>query len=135
MIVDTSALVSILKQEVGFDRVLRALLHGGARIATPTLVETRIVVGSYLGTPGRRRLEALLTQAEVEVVPFDPVHADAAAAAYRDFGKGSGHPARLNLADVFSYALASVEDEPLLYVGDDFSRTDIRSALEEYGED
>lgn len=134
MIVDTSALVSILKQEDGFDRVLRALLRGEARISAPTLVETRIVVGSYLGAPGRRRLEALLSQAEVEVVPFDPIHAAAAAAAYQDFGKGTGHPARLNLADVFSYALASVEDERLLYVGDDFSHTDIRSALEEFGD-
>lgn len=105
-----------------------------ARISAPTLVEARIVVGSYLGAPGRRRLESLLTQADVEVVPFDPIHAAAAAAAYQDFGKGAGHPARLNLADVFSYALASVEDEHLLYVGDDFSRTDIRSALEEFGD-
>lgn len=135
MIVDSSALVAILRREAGFERIVDVLLARDARISAATLVEARIVVGSYLGMPGRRQLEALLAKAEVEIVAFDAEQAGAAADAYRDYGRGSGHPARLNLGDSFGYALAYVRDEPLLYVGDDFSRTDVRSALKEYGDE
>jgi ribonuclease VapC len=62
-------------------------------------------------------------------VPFDPAQAQIARDAYRDFGKGSGHPAQLNLGDCFSYALAAHLGEPLLFVGNDFSKTDIQAAL------
>lgn len=134
MIVDTSAIVAVLKREPGHERLLSLLLTHDARMSAPVLVETRIVVSNGLGTAGRRRLELLIEQTALEIVPFDREHADAAAEAYRDYGKGSEHPARLNLADSYSYALAHVTAEPLLYVGDDFARTDIRSALEEYGE-
>lgn len=134
MIVDTSAVVAVLKREPGHERLLRLLLTYPARMSAPILVETRIVVASSLGPTGLRRLHALLAQADVEVVAFDEAHADVATDAYRDYGRGSRHPARLNLADAYSYALASAADEPLLFVGDDFSRTDLRSALEEYGE-
>ncbi|KAF2419801.1 type II toxin-antitoxin system VapC family toxin [Microbacterium sp. B35-30] len=134
MIVDTSAVVAVLKREHGHERLLRLLLTYPARMSAPVLVETRIVVTSSVGPIGLRRLHALLAQADVEIVAFDEAHADIAADAYRDYGRGSRHPARLNLADAYSYALASAADEPLLFVGDDFSRTDVRSALEEYGE-
>ena len=62
------------------------------------------------------------------MVPFDEEQATIAGDAYRDYGKGSGHPARLNLGDCYAYALASQTGEPLLYKGDDFSHTDLRSA-------
>lgn len=135
MIVDTSALLAILQNEESADAAVATLIASVPRIAATTLVEARVVVGARYGVVGLRRLEALIRQFEIEVDAFDERHADAAALAYREFGKGSGHSAQLNLGDTFSYALASVEDEPLLYVGDDFSHTDIRSALEEYGED
>ncbi|WP_137846387.1 type II toxin-antitoxin system VapC family toxin [Microbacterium sp. 2FI] len=132
MIVDTSALVAILKREAGHEQVLDALLSDDASISAATLVETRVVVGSTLGVAGRRRLESLLTQAAVRVVAFDEEQAQVAADAYRDFGRGATHPAKLNLGDTFSYALAFISGEPLLYVGNDFARTDLRSALEEF---
>jgi ribonuclease VapC len=66
---------------------------------------------------------------EVELVPVSVEQAQIARAAYRDFGRGSGHPARLNMDDCFAYALAIERGEPLLYKGDDFSHTDVRSAL------
>lgn len=72
---------------------------------------------------------AIVAIAENEVVPVDADHVRVARAAYRDFGRGSGHPAKLNLGDCFSYALASITGEPLLYKGDDFGYTDVRSAL------
>ena len=75
------------------------------------------------------RFDAIIRTISPEVVPFTPEQAQIARQAYRDFGRGSGHPANLNYGDCFSYALASERREPLLYVGDDFSHTDIRSAL------
>ena len=134
MIVDTSALVAIVLREPGYERILDTLIAVDTWIAAPTLVEAKVVLASRLGPAGPRRLGAILTRAAVEVADFDERQADAAVDAYRDFGKGAGHPARLNLGDTFSYALAYVRDEPLLYVGEDFSHTDIRSALEEYAD-
>jgi len=76
-----------------------------------------------------RRFDDLLREAQVAIEPVTETQARIARAAYRDFGKGSGHPAKLNFGDCFAYALAKVKDEALLFKGDDFSRTDIRSAL------
>lgn len=132
MIVDTSALIAIVLREPGYERILDTLVAVDVLSAAPTLVEAKVMLAARLGPAGPRRIGAILTRAAVDVVDFDERQADAAIDAYRDFGKGSGHPARLNLGDSFSYALAYVRDEPLLYLGDDFSHTDIRSALDEY---
>jgi len=134
VIVDSSALIAVLEDEAEADDLARLLADFGGRISAATLVEARVVALGRGGPTGLRRLDALVVQTGLTVVPFDGTQADVATAAYRDFGWGSGHPAKLNLGDVYSYALAYTSDEPLLYVGDDFSRTDIRSALEEYGE-
>ncbi|MCW4457244.1 type II toxin-antitoxin system VapC family toxin [Microbacterium sp. MPKO10] len=129
MIIDTSALIAALLDERDADGIRRALARGDSHISAATLVEARIVARAKAGPEGERRLERLLRVAEVSVVPFDAEQAQAACDAYRDYGRGSGHRAKLNLGDTFSYALASVSDEPLLYVGDDFAYTDIPSAL------
>lgn len=134
MIVDSSALVALLQGESLSSLIEELLLAHRSRISAATLVEARAVIGGRFRADGLRRLDAMIRRFDTEIVPFDARQADAATAAYRDFGRGSGHPARLNLGDTFSYALAYVTDEPLLYVCDDFSRTDIRSALEEYSE-
>ena len=76
-----------------------------------------------------REFDRVITQMEVELVPVSVQQVQIARAAYRDFGKGSGHPARLNFGDCFAYALAIERGEPLLYKGGDFSRTDVRNAL------
>lgn len=98
------------------------------RISAASLVETRVVVEARLGPRQRRRLDALLRTLQIEIVPFDEEQATIASDAYRDYGRGSGHPARLNLGDCYAYALASQTGEPLLYKGDDFSHTDLRAA-------
>lgn len=135
MIVDTSALLAVLEGEPAAERITDALIRADRpRLTAPTLVEARIVMNARYGPSGVRRLQALLRQFDVAVVAFDEQQADVASDAYRDYGRGTRRPAKLNYGDTFSYALAYVSDEPLLYVGDDFSRTDIRSALEEYGE-
>lgn len=122
----------MIQREDGADVIEECMLAHPSRMSAATLVETRVVVNGRTGAAGLLRLAALLRRLGTEVVPFDEAQADVAGEAYRDYGRGSGHPARLNLGDTYSYALAYVNDEPLLYVGDDFARTDIRSALEEY---
>ncbi|BDV29494.1 hypothetical protein Microterr_01540 [Microbacterium terricola] len=75
------------------------------------------------------RFDDLVAAVGFDVVPLTATQAALARQAYRDFGRGSGHPARLNLGDCFTYALAKERREPVLYVGEDFSHTDLASAL------
>lgn len=129
MIVDTSAVVAVLLGEPGADDLVRTLLADPRpRMSAATFVELSAVVAQKGAPQQHRRVASLLDHLGVEVVALTPEHARIAAAAYREYGRGSGHPARLNLGDCFSYALASALDEPLLHVGDDFARTDLRPA-------
>lgn len=130
MIVDSSALIAIARNEPDSDTYASALRTAGRprRIAAPTLVEAAVVADGY-GPLTSRLFDELVRAAGLDVVAFDEPMAQVARAAYRDFGKGNGHPARLNLGDCFSYALAAITGEPLLYKGNDFAHTGIRSAL------
>ena len=131
MIVDTSALVAVLRHEATREAVLDALTQhqGEASMSTVTYVELGIVVDRWRQPVTSRAVDELLHQFDVELIGFDAKHAVVARQAYRDFGKGSGHPAQLNFGDCFSYALAATRLEPLLFVGQDFTHTDIRSVL------
>lgn len=132
MIVDSSALIAIVKDEPEagmFASVLRRP-SGKALIAAPTMVEAGVVADG-LGPVWGRRFDAVVRDLRLETVAFDAQLAHVARQAYRDFGRGSGHPAKLNFGDCFSYALATLTGEPLLYKGDDFGHTDVRSALED----
>ncbi len=129
MIVDTSAIVAIALNESGRDRLVDALLGAPApKISAATLVEVAAVLTRRLAPEDLRRVERLIDQLGIMTVSFDAEQAANATRAYREFGRGSGHRAGLNLGDCYSYALAAVTGEPLLYVGDDFSHTDITSA-------
>ena len=130
MIVDTSALVAIFLGEPGYEGLLDVLLaEESVEIASPTLVELYAVLDRRSAPEDRRRLDALLEALGIRVAPFSEEHARLAREAYRDFGRGSGHAARLNLGDCFTYALAAERREPLLFVGEDFARTDVRPAV------
>lgn len=130
MIVDTSALVAILRGEPDADRYVDALTSAGRpRMSAATYVEAADVVDANQDPVLSRRLDELLETAGIAIEPLTVTHAEAARRAYRDFGKGSGHPAGLNLGDCFSYALASVASEPLLFKGDDFTHTDLVAAV------
>lgn len=132
MIVDTSAIVAVLRGESDAERYRNALASAVTiRMSAATLVETGVVVDSTRDPVVSRRLDELLALIGVVVEPLTPEQAGVARAAYRDFGRGSGHPARLNLGDCFSYALARTTGEPLLFKGDDFGHTDIAPALED----
>lgn len=129
MIVDTSAIVALLLGEPPADDIARLLAEGPSRMSAATLVELHAVAAHRLSPVQQRRLERLLVEADVEIVPFTEEQARVAGAALRDFGRGSGHPAQLNLGDAYAYALAATTGEPLLFVGDDFSHTDLFAAL------
>jgi ribonuclease VapC len=128
MVIDTSALAAILWDEPERDRFV-ALIGAAPRrlISAATWVEAGIVIEGDGGEEAGRDLDTFLYNASVEIVPVDAQQARAARAAYSRYGKGH-HRARLNLGDCFSYALAKLTGEPLLYKGADFGLTDITSA-------
>ncbi len=126
MVLDTSAIVAILLNEPEINSFSAAIERDRVRLlSAASLVEASLVVESRHGEAGRRDLDLLLQTAEFEIVPLDARQADMARHAFRTFGKGR-HPAALNLGDCFSYALAQVTGEPLLFKGNDFSKTDVR---------
>jgi ribonuclease VapC len=130
--VDTSAVIAILRDEPGAERVAHALFDASsAKISAATLVELYAVADSRTDPALSRRLDRLLAAARIETVPFTADQASLARAAYRDFGRGSGHRAHLNLGDCFAYALAAATGEPLLFVGNDFTATDLTPAIPE----
>jgi ribonuclease VapC len=125
---DSSALLAILLAEAGaLDLVDRILDADVVRVGTPTLVETAIVLGSRRGKPSARQVEELIEELGVTVAPFGAAEWQAAVDAYDRFGRGK-HPAGLNLGDCLAYAMASTAGDSLLYVGNDFSKTDIKPA-------
>jgi ribonuclease VapC len=128
MVADTSALVAILLGEPTADR-LTAVLEAAPslRCSAVSLVEAAMVMQGRLGERGERELDLLVGRLRVEIVPVTLAQAELARTAFRRFGKGR-HPAGLNFGDCFSYALARALGEPLLFVGNDFSQTDVQVA-------
>jgi ribonuclease VapC len=129
MIVDSSALVAILKQEPDWEGFLRALTaeRGHKRMSAANYLEAAMVVDGNRNPVLSRRLDNLIAETAIVIEPVTREQAEIARAAYRDFGKGSGHPAGLNFGDCFAYALAKATREPLLFKGDDFAQTDVAS--------
>ena len=129
MILDTSALLAILLREPEADDFIeRILTSDDCLISAVSFVEASIVAESSGGDGGIRQLDAFLRTAGISIEPVSPEQAMAARQAYSDFGKGR-HPAGLNLGDCFSYALAKISGDPLLFKGRDFGRTDILAAV------
>jgi ribonuclease VapC len=131
VIVDTSALIAILYDEPEAVACLKAIYAAHSRrISAASFLEAGIIIDSARSPVPSRRLDDLLRQAGVTIEPVTEEQARIARAAYRDYGRGSGHPARLNFGDCFAYALARATGEPLLFKGDDFAHTDITAARE-----
>ena len=129
MIIDTSALIVILRDEPDAkDCALTIERSGNRRLSAANFVETALVIDGSRDPIASRRFDDLVTEARIVIEPVTEAHARIAREAYRDFGKGSGHPAKLNFGDCFAYALAKTIGEPLLFKGDDFIHTDIISA-------
>ena len=129
MIVDTSVLIAILRNELAAARFSNALeMEPHPKMSVVSLVEAGVVVDSARNPLLSRQLDELVRVAGIEVLPVTVEQGRLAREAYRDFGRGSGHPARLNFGDCFSYALAKESGEPLLFQGADFGQTDLRLA-------
>jgi ribonuclease VapC len=128
MIVDSSAVVAVILQEPEAGRVIAAM-NGATRlrVSAATFVEASIVLARRQGARGTQEVDGFLSRVGVAVEDVTVAQAYAARAAFLRFGKGR-HPAALNFGDCFSYALAKTLDEPLLFVGGDFARTDVRVA-------
>lgn len=126
MIIDSSAIVAIIKQEPDVEAMLEAMRDADSlSMSMPTALEVSIVV-----RPERvDRAMDLLRESGIRLVDFTEDHLLVAQHAYAVYGRGSGSKARLDFGDCMSYALAKVRDEPLLFKGDDFTHTDIRAAL------
>jgi ribonuclease VapC len=130
MIVDTSALVAVLKHEPERVKFAQALDEADSlKMSAATYLELSIVMDSRKSATLSREVDEIIERFSIEIEPVTVDQARIARHAYRDYGKGSGHPAQLNFGDCFSYALARDKREPMLYKGDDFVHTDIRPAV------
>jgi len=129
MIVDSSALVAVIKRELDWaalsDRMKAA---GRLRMSAASYLETAIVIDGRRDAVMRAQLDDVIEETGIVIEPVTVEQAKIARQAYRDYGKGSGHPANLNFGDCFSYALAREKREPMLWKGDDFGHTDLRPA-------
>ena len=128
MVVDTSALIALLTMEPDSARLAVALESDATRlISAVTIVEAGLVIESRYGSAGGRELDMLVAKAGLSIESVTPQQAELAREAWRRYGKGR-HSAGLNFGDCFSYALARITGEPLLFKGDDFTHTDITAA-------
>lgn len=130
MIIDTSALIAILRAEpdaADFAEAIEAATS--RRMSAANFLEAAVVIDSARDPVVSRRFDELVGAAEIRIEPVTEWQARVAREAYRDYGKGSGHPAGLNFGDCFAYALAHESGEPLLFKGKDFSHTDLQSVL------
>ena len=130
MIVDTSVLIAILKGEPEADLFTATLANpkGSLALSAASYLEAGIVVDRNGNAALSARLDDLLETFAIEIAPVTASQAKLARAAYRQFGKGTGHPAGLNFGDCFSYALAKESSAPLLFKGADFAATDVMAA-------
>jgi ribonuclease VapC len=128
MVIDTSAIVAIAQNEHEAPIFEQLIADDPVRlISAATVLETAMVLETRFGEPGGAELDLWLARAGVDIVAVEAEHADQARRAWRRYGKGR-HPASLNYGDCFSYALAKLTNEPLLFKGSDFSQTDITAA-------
>jgi ribonuclease VapC len=130
MILDTSAVIAILRGEADSGELSRTIEYAAVRrMSAANFVEAAIITDSNRNPLLSGSLDGLIRKAAVTIEPVTVEQAKIAREAYRDFGKGR-HRAGLNFGDCFAYALAKVTGEPLLFKGDDFRHTDLESALE-----
>jgi ribonuclease VapC len=130
MVIDSSALIALLLSEPEAADLIAAIAAASSRVVSaPTYLEVAIVILARSGPKPQEQLDRLLNDLEIEVASFARDQAALAVTAYRQYGKGTGHAAGLNFGDCFSYALAKLRNEPLMFKGDDFSRTDLEVAV------
>ena len=128
MVIDSSALLAVHLKQPGFEECLEKIARAPIlMIGAPTLLETTMVLLARLGEGGRSAVARSVRHLRIQVVPFTEEHSEVAADAFVRYGKGR-NPAALNFGDCMSYAVAAVSGLPLLYTGNDFTKTDIPAA-------
>lgn len=129
MILDSSAIVSMIVEEPGHRQLLGAVADAAeVAIGAPTLLESEIVMIGRVGAPGQAAAARFLERNNVIVIAFGDAHRRVSTEAFLRYGKGR-HPAALNYGDCMTYATAKIAEHPLLFTGDDFAQTDIPAAL------
>ncbi|HEX3375577.1 MAG TPA: type II toxin-antitoxin system VapC family toxin [Candidatus Acidoferrales bacterium] len=132
MIVDTSAMIAILRDEPEAELFANAIASAkNRRVSAVNYVEAAAVIDGSRNPIASRRFDEFCRESAFTIESVTPEQAYIAREAYKDFGKGSGHPAQLNFGDCFAYALAKVRGEPILFKGRDFKNTDLDSALDQ----
>jgi ribonuclease VapC len=125
MVIDSSAILAVLFEEAGANRIAHLIASDPRRLSSAfTVLEAAIVAEARKGEAGGRELDLLLHRIGLESIPLTASHVEVAREAWRRYGKGK-HPAGLNIGDCFAYALARISGEPLLCTGDDFPQTDV----------
>lgn len=128
MVLDTSAIIGIIQNEAEAERLITAMQDAKSlRISAASVVEAGIVMYARYGDAGELEVDQFIHRLNISIIPVSGEQADLARSAYRKYGKGI-HSAGLNYGDCFSYALAISLDDQLLFIGDDFSKTDVKSA-------
>jgi ribonuclease VapC len=129
MVIDSSAILAILlKENEGYALSCAMEKNDERLMSVAGVLECSIVMNARFGDAGERELDVLIRKSKIEIMPFTEQQSEIARRAFRKFGKGR-HPAALNFGDCIVYALAKDLGEPLLFKGDDFSKTDVVSAL------
>jgi ribonuclease VapC len=132
MIVDTSVLVALLLREPDAAFLGETMAHAAVRrLSAASYVELAAVIDGRRDPALSGALDVAIRRLGIEISPLTPGQAQLARRAYQQFGRGSGHPARLNMGDCFAYALARDLGEPLLFKGRDFALTDIELVTEQ----
>lgn len=130
MIIDTSALIAILRDEPDAAACAEAIESAPlCRMSATNYVEAAVVIDSSRDPIAARKFDELVRVANIKIEPVSREQAEIARSAYRDFGKDLGNMAKLNFGDCFAYALSKITGEPLLFVGDDFAHTDVVKAI------
>jgi ribonuclease VapC len=128
LILDSSAIVAVICREPGWESLVHKLaLARTIAVGAPTVAETQMVLTMKLGPDGAAKSDQFLAELQVSIVPFARNHLAIFYEAFQRYGKGR-HPARLNMGDCFTYAIAKASGMPLLFVGDDFAQTDLTLA-------
>ncbi len=135
MIIDSSAVLTVIGKEPGHERIIHELAAStSTRIGAPTQLEAGIVLTARLGPRGKTVLARFLQENAIQTLAFDEGHAAVALDAYSRFGNGR-HPAALNFGDCCTYATASIAGEQLLCIGNDFRQTDLPLVSLDNGDD
>jgi ribonuclease VapC len=132
MVIDSSALIVLLLGEPETDQFVTSIAATAERLlSAASYLETAIIMSGRFGSPGLEKLDRLISELSIEIVPFDGEQARLGIAGFQQYGRGTGHPAALNYGDCFTYALAKFLGQPVLFKGNDFSRTDLTIATAE----